>query len=404
MPPLDLETHFLVFEPETFAAEATIVETLRLPRTSMPPALAKLGEWRVVRTRDEADLPASDVGQLTRLRGASTGVLVLQPTDVGPGWMAKTCANEPGLPFVRRQLFVSNGSTGKEFNSRGKTSAIRASQCVADNCGFGIFDSVFEVEDVANLKALGSPLPEVLSPGALLALLALDGDETRLNAEGGWHLSERQRAYSDLKVRERHIKALAAQPIHNLLAAKLGLDPKELILHSLRYDLGLRADSQCEMHSDFVSLSSYVFTAILYLNDYGEDFTGGETIFAHDVDGAGLDAESASVESQEEQKRGLAGLEASPERRLFPLTKGAVVQPKTGRVVLFSGGQENLHCKMASRPKKAARTVVQLWFSCADPDKQSIPLDSSYTQEKARLFAKKLRTAFPPRGPAAAEL
>lgn len=39
-------------------------------------------------------------------------------------------------------------------------------------------------------------------------------------------------------------------------------------------------------------------------------------------------------------------------------------------VVLFSGGSENLHCKMPSVGRSGGaspRLVVQLWVQCADP-------------------------------------
>lgn len=35
----------------------------------------------------------------------------------------------------------------------------------------------------------------------------------------------------------------------------------------------------CVVHSDFIASDRYVFTALLYLSDYGLDFTGGETTF-----------------------------------------------------------------------------------------------------------------------------
>ena len=43
------------------------------------------------------------------------------------------------------------------------------------------------------------------------------------------------------------------------------------------------------------------------------------------------------------------------------LREGAIVQPRRGRVVLFSGGMENMHCRM---PVIGRREVLQLWFAC----------------------------------------
>ena len=33
------------------------------------------------------------------------------------------------------------------------------------------------------------------------------------------------------------------------------------------------------------SSKSYVFTAIVYLSNWGDSFTGGETVFAHEIGG-----------------------------------------------------------------------------------------------------------------------
>lgn len=100
-------------------------------------------------------------------------------------------------------------------------------------------------------------------------------------------------------------------------------------------DHSIRAELPCEMHSDYLSRPPYYFlTAIVYLVDQGRECSRCETVFCDSV----------------EEGR---------------LSRGSVVQPKRGRVVLFSGGLENMHCKL---PSVGRRDVVQLFFQCAVED------------------------------------
>jgi len=106
-------------------------------------------------------------------------------------------------------------------------------------------------------------------------------------------------------------------------------------------DHNIRSDLPCEMHTDYLSRPpQYFLTAIIYLVDQGRDCWHCETIFNDSVE------------------RGR-------------LLKGHIVQPRRGRVVLFSGGIENMHCKM---PSDGRRDVVQLWFQCASENKSRVDL------------------------------
>ena len=56
---------------------------------------------------------------------------------------------------------------------------------------------------------------------------------------------------------------------------------------------------------------------------------------------------------------------------LFPMRRADIVQPKVGRVALFTGGEENMHCKMPSAAKAGGEPphlVVQMWVQCVDPE------------------------------------
>ena len=100
------------------------------------------------------------------------------------------------------------------------------------------------------------------------------------------------------------------------------------------------------------------YTALVYASQAGTEFDeGGETIF---VDSAVVtDAEES--EKQLEVQRGLA------------------VSPRHGRVVVFSGGLENVHGRLPI--SKGVRWLVQIWFRCADADEYTVPTADRLKEE-----------------------
>lgn len=88
----------------------------------------------------------------------------------------------------------------------------------------------------------------------------------------------------------------------------------------------------------------YDFSALIYLSEHGRDFEGGEFVFVDD--GA---------------------------------TVNTTVLPMSGRAVLFTAGQENLHRVMPVT--SGVRYAISMWFTC-DPDRHmSQFLDGSMHQE-----------------------
>lgn len=79
-------------------------------------------------------------------------------------------------------------------------------------------------------------------------------------------------------------------------------------------------------HVDKVNIASYDWSALLYLNDAGTDFGGGELQF-HDEDA------------------------------------DRVVRPQTGRLAAFSSGLENLH--RVAPMTWGSRYVLSMWFTCS---------------------------------------
>ena len=98
------------------------------------------------------------------------------------------------------------------------------------------------------------------------------------------------------------------------------------------------------MHADYFENINYEVTAILYLGDEEQDtvsLVGGETAL---VDALVQDADADVVR----------------------LVEGMIVEPRRGRLLLFSGGGENYHTPLPVR--RGRRTAWHLWMKCKAPE------------------------------------
>ena len=361
---------FLCFVPTDAATEARV-----LARNFSLEQPVKLGVWEEATPLVPDGSGAALTGLLAAADGSGSGQLRLVRRDAAAGgvWHTQECINDQAS-FLRQRMFVTNGMFDRTFAPRGQGAAEKNTRCHR-GCGFGVFDDTIPsatMSDVmavvrANAAAMKQKPPSTVS---------------------------RKEAYAPSGP-EQTLVALLSEPVIALLAEKAGIVPAELELTNARVDLGLRASGHCEMHSDFHSSKTYVYTAIVYLSDWGDMFTGGETVFAHQI--GGIDAaaaEGAAVAASD------PGREAAAAAAVVPVTGGYIVQPKIGRVTMFTGGTENLHCKMPSTkvdpPAAAAaaansvasdveqeqgevheghaspRLVVQLWVQCASAGGESL--------------------------------
>ena len=95
-----------------------------------------------------------------------------------------------------------------------------------------------------------------------------------------------------------------------------------------------------EVHADYYESARFAFSSVLYLGEEADDPTprvGGQTGIA---DALRLEADGSKI-----------------------LERGVIVEPRRGRLLLFSGGGENYH---SPQPVLAGRrTTLHAWFSCA---------------------------------------
>lgn len=120
-------------------------------------------------------------------------------------------------------------------------------------------------------------------------------------------------------------------------------------------------DEYWHPHTDMNNTLHYQYSGLLYMSDYGKDFTAGRLIF---------------LSSDDE------------------VTEEEIVEPASGRVAIFTSGQENVH--YVERLTSGQRFVLAFWFTC-DPAKAfPIYLDGKAHvafSHKIRLNAKRKSTA-----------
>ena len=349
---------FLTFQPQDVAARGVLLGSLRpgwRPQTGAKKQ--KMGSWTVAYPVDGTGRRAPLPRALNGLVPGGNVTLVRASEPASNKWHPLACVNSEAAYFAQR-LWITNGGHATGFAARGREAAgdgactpsrgdvdvVCTARC-ARACGFGTFDNVI----------VGPVLSQAMADVQLILRSAEE--------EGPHYKNVRQAEARRPSTPAARVVAALAPPVVAALAAQLGLRAQDLELADGRIDFGARAMWGCELHSDFHSSqrspTAYVFSALVYLSDWGVSFTGGETVFVHSMAMAGEEA------SEEEESLGA--------QSLLPMTAGQIVQPRFGRVVLFTGGEENLHCRMpnagragATRLEETApRVSVNLWFQCS---------------------------------------
>jgi len=139
------------------------------------------------------------------------------------------------------------------------------------------------------------------------------------------------------------------------------VEPALLTVSIYRHHTYREGEINNNLHADYLESDNYVYTAILY-DDTPDNLVGGETAlanFRHHDDGQGdsvvtfgmtlpIDSPPSQHESKVDQ--------------LVDVTDGVIVEPKRGRLVLFSSGAENFHTPMVV--SSGERPTYHFWFKC----------------------------------------
>ena len=145
--------------------------------------------------------------------------------------------------------------------------------------------------------------------------------------------------------------------------------------------LRLAQKNWSQMHADWHESERYTFTAVLYLGDEegdGVKLVGGETGIADslqwDVVSAADGRTRLGDAILEPRPTGADGAARVPPGAALvaSVRRGLVVEPKRGRLLLFSSGGENYHSPLEVAAGR--RTAFHAWFACHDADGRAAAL------------------------------
>ena len=183
------------------------------------------------------------------------------------------------------------------------------------------------------------------------------------------HLAK-QKGHEDIELHNRIavlIESLLLKPGVSLHRGDIGhtIEPEMLqvsVHRHMTYHSEMDSSKNNNLHADYLESSDYVYTAILY-DDIPDDLVGGETAlvnFRHNNNDEGDDV----TFGMELPIESLSYKDEIKFDRPIGFTDGVIVEPKAGRLVLFSSGAENFHSPMIVR--QGERPCYHFWYKCKD--------------------------------------
>ncbi|XP_036936815.1 urotensin-2 receptor 2 isoform X1 [Acanthopagrus latus] len=207
--------------------------------------------------------------------------------------------------------------------------------CTPQKCGRAVTDSVVKREEAQALRRLAERGLALAGSEGGASILDLHSGALSMGKQfvniyryfgdqiGDVFTQEDFELYRDVRGR-----------IQAVIAETFGLDPTLMYLTKPTFFSRINStgaktqhDEYWHPHIDKVTYGSFDYTSLLYLSDYGSDFTGGRFVFM-DQNG------------------------------------NRTVEPRTGRVSFFSSGSENLH--RVERVTWGTRYAITVSFTC-DP-------------------------------------
>ena len=208
--------------------------------------------------------------------------------------------------------------------------------CITDECGRRVVDGLFSEEDIDRLKTivkkgmqtrpkLGGPTILDINTGFIRDTKGLDNLFAKANA---------REIYSedDFSHYGSIISRLREAVMNHFRLSVLSFTTPTFITRldgNASWTPDGVHDEYWHVHADRNNTDHYHYSGLLYLNNYIEDFTGGLLHFFSPID-----------------------------HSLAELT----VEPRSGRVVMFTSGPENPHA--VERVTSGERFVLSFWFTC----------------------------------------
>lgn len=215
--------------------------------------------------------------------------------------------------------------------------------CTPQKCGRAVTDSVVTREEAQVLRRLAERGLALAGSEGGASILDLHSGALSMGKQfvniyryfgdqiGDVFTQEDFQLYRDVRGR-----------IQAVIAETFGLEPTLMYLTKPTFFSRINStaaktqhDEYWHPHIDKVTYGSFDYTSLLYLSDYGSDFTGGRFVF-------------------------------------MDQNANRTVEPRTGRVSFFSSGSENLH--RVERVRWGTRYAITVSFTCdpahaiSDPD------------------------------------
>lgn len=121
----------------------------------------------------------------------------------------------------------------------------------------------------------------------------------------------------------------------------------------------------------------YDYSGLIYLNNHGTDFTGGKLYFFDSADGADAVDEAAEAAA--------AAVDAAEGRERQAGEVAHLVEPRAGRLLVFSSGTENPH--QVTGVVSGVRYLIAMWFTC-DPSREFVGFMDGRPDERHRELAR----------------
>lgn len=258
------------------------------------------------------------------------------------------------------------------------------SRCLPTKCSRHVLDGVFKESDISALhqiaeKGMSSRGPSVGGPTILDINTGFVRDSKGL--ENLFTRSEADRIFSDndfahygkiiTKLRDKVMQAMNIEDLYftaptfiTRLDGDTAWEPKQV------------HDEYWHPHADRNNTAHYHYSGLLYMSTKGEHFTGGDVVF--------YDADSELQHPRNQEDIDLAA------KGVFTFEKeDQRIEPKAGRVVIFTSGHENPH--KVERVASGQRFVLAFWFTCDERRAFQIFLDGAAHTSFSQKFADNLK-------------
>lgn len=228
--------------------------------------------------------------------------------------------------------------------------------CISSTCLRRIVDGIFTDDDIANLHAIArkgmSQRPVVGGPTILDIntgyIRDSDGLDNLFTKSNDIYTSEDFAHYGQIiqKLKETVMQTFQLPTLHftaPTFITRIDADTpwQPQAIH----------DEYWHPHADHNNTEHYHYSGLLYMSTYGEDFTGGRFKFVN-------------ADSHDSFEQGGQG---------DPVQTEVTMEPRRGRVVIFSSGHENTH--HFERVLSGQRYVLSFWFTCKPSKEFQIFLD-----------------------------